>query len=415
MRSARTRAVVAGSVTLLSLSAGCGGGNEVTPPENRPPPEGVDIGGTVTDPTAGPVAHGAMELWDAADTTLLDRVLIDEQGGYRFSEVPAGDYRLRLQPAEGYQLSAEERAADPRPVTVGGDALLTEDFTVEPGWWVERFTQYRDSEDLRNRFPDPAPPGAMLAQLRILADPVEAVLDPGVGPTGGPAYRMDYRRGDGAPTYEDCDQTTGSQGLQVLFPSGAPEAGSEEWWMRFVTREGGGPDDWFPVGNEECCTTYDPPGPFCDLNYKYIRLFIGGTELGWAHSSRGMPPPDELDQSFDFNSGGLGIGRWEPPDDPADWQGQWALWVVHLDLRAGTGNARYRIWRQRPGTTEMMLLHDVSGAFAGSDGVWTSWQLPGPMNEWPGRTGGDPVQRWWALIGFYQHRPATIPMDLLVP
>jgi len=351
----------------------------------------------------GAVGGGVVEVWSG--NSLVATAAIGGNGTFSVS-VPAGSYQLRLQPASGYAIGANE--ADPRNVAVQGGAVTDADFEVQPAVWFDNFTRYASSASLRSDFAND--PGGSQGQASGVASACvddRIFLDGAAGPGGAPSMRYDYWNRVEDPSGEQsnngvaCGQPDAEESMSIFYARNftTPRPTNTNMWVRFVSKEGTTPQE-DPSGPNYFSISCAPSCSELAGNYKFFRSFFDSDDgIFSIHMGSSGADADPLTGHT------LQWTRWPVPitldmGDAPDWQGRYHTYTYGFRAEGGDwGNVTLEIY------IDGVLQDRQTGVSMDPIGGLESLLLGANMNSGPGQE----QSRWFAEVGLYYGRPSVRP------
>ncbi len=366
------------------------------------------VAGTVRTAAGDPVGGGVVEVVAAGATPYQVEAPIRANGTYLLVGLEAGTYDLRLQPSHQYSLGAEE--PDRARVQLEPGDVAVRDFVVQPAEWYDDFQGYASDEDFRRRFargrgPEGHPRGPLFMVVSRNEDnsvyrPTTASfgLDPSAGPDGKQTLKVTFQARDDAGR---CGTTNAAVGVRWH----APLPQNDEWWLRFVSREGDAAAGQYWVNGHHACREF--------RSYKFILWHVPDM-WGLAVEAEAFKRPGQADW---FLSILPGVGRRVyPPNhrqggadglDTREWSGVWHTWHFHYDATRGTDAVVITVYRDgeefirigpQPYRTRLPM----------PPGALHMLGLGANINAGPHQT----QSRWFREAGVYRSRPDMRPGPL---
>ncbi len=327
---------------------------------------------------------------------------IAKDGTYRLSGIAAGTYRLRLHPNHAYSIAPGQ--PDPVSVTVASGETVRMDFSVQQAEWYDDFQDYESIEDFRRRFATGVgPKGDRRAPLYMINsrnedvsryEPTTATLaiDPTAGPDGKQTLRVSFEpRNDPGK----CGTTNAAVG--VRWPPPGPQ--NDEWWLRFVSKEGDAASGEFWVNGHSECREF--------RSYKFILWHVPDM-WGLAVEAEVFKHPGQADW---FLSILPAVGRRVYPPghrqggsdglNTRDWSGVWHTWHFHYDATRGTDEVVLTIYRDG----EVFIRTGPASyntRLKQSPGTLLMLALGANINAGPHQK----QRRWFREAGVYRSRPS---------
>jgi hypothetical protein len=317
-----------------------------------------------------------------------------------------GTYHLRLHPNPAYSVGAG--MPDPAPVTVTAGAVAELDFVVQPAEWYDDFQSYGSLDDFRARFGKGVGPfGDRRAPLYMINSRNEDVsifkpttaslaLDATGGPDGKQTLKVTFEpRNDPGR----CGTTNAAVG--VRWPPPGPQ--NDEWWLRFVSREGDASKGQYWVNGHNECREF--------RSYKFILWHVPDM-WGLAVEAESFKMPGQADW---FLSILPAVGRRVYPPghrqgardglNTRDWSGVWHTWHFHYDATRGNDAVVLTIYRDgevflRTGPTAYRTR------LKSPPGTLLMLGLGANINAGPSQL----QSRWFREAGVYRSRPSMLPL-----